>query len=92
MKSTTRQVIVGCIYKHYHGLHYRIDSIGLNVTGYEKGNNKFPLYVVYTQLEDGKFPAGTVWVREKQDFLGKSKMKDDKEINTFELVEDDNVE
>ncbi len=88
MIKTKKQVVVGGIYRHCHGLHYRINSIGLNVTNYEKGNKTFPRFVVYTQLEAGKFPAGTIWVCDEHDFLGTTKGEKGQVVNIFELVED----
>ncbi|MCA9486662.1 hypothetical protein H6501_05440 [Candidatus Woesearchaeota archaeon] len=55
------------IYKHNLNLRYRVEKILLDATGYEKGIEPKRV-VLYTQLETGKFPAGTVWVREEQDF------------------------
>lgn len=59
---------IGGTYEHEGGIQYRVDSIILDATGYESGQEPRRV-VAYTQLGSGKFPAGTQWVREEQDFL-----------------------
>jgi len=56
------------IYQHGAGLKYKVDGVILDATGYETGEEPKRV-VLYTQLEAGKFPEGTLWVREEQDFL-----------------------
>lgn len=91
MQDKEREVVIGRTYRHCHGLRYRVDSVGLNTTGYERGAQILARFVTYTQLEDGKFPAGTVWVREEQDFLGKTSLKNGQLVNTFELAEEERI-
>lgn len=51
------------------GLLYQINNIGRVATGYETTHQLSDEQVVnYTQLEDGDFPAGTIWNREIEDF------------------------
>lgn len=76
------EIKVGKIYRHKHGLRYRVDSIEIHdVTGYESGKSPVE-YVLYTQLEAGKYPAGKQWVREKQDFIGN--FSEDKKSSGFD--------
>ena len=56
------------VYQHGAGLRYKVQSVILDATDYEQGQEPKKV-VLYAQLEDGKFPAGTLWVREEQDFL-----------------------
>lgn len=59
---------IGGTYEHEGGIQYRVDSIVLDATNYESGQEPRRV-VMYTQLGAGKFPTGTQWVREEQDFL-----------------------
>jgi len=62
-------VIVGKVYRHKGGgLTYRVECILLDATGYESGETPKP-FVLYIQLEKGKYPKGTRWVRKLTDFL-----------------------
>lgn len=61
-------VVIGGIYRHESGIKYRVDKLLLDATGFESSDNLTD-YVLYTQLQDGKFPKGTQWVRSKEDFL-----------------------
>lgn len=53
-----KNVIIGEIYKHRLGIRYRIEEILLDATGYEK-TGKLSKTIIYVQLDEGKFPAGT---------------------------------
>lgn len=87
-----REMVPGGLYRHCEGLTYRVKGIapGLNVTGYEQGRPVKSM-VEYEQLEDGEYPAGTVWYRDEDDFLGQTE-KDGAKINIFELISDQGVE
>lgn len=63
----SEQLEVGAIYEHESGIQYRLDKIILNATNYESGKTPEE-FVLYTQLKDGHFPAGTQWTRERSDF------------------------
>ena len=62
------------INKNLSGIKYKINNILLDATGYEEGIEPKKT-ILYTQLDAGKFPVGTLWVREEQDFK-----------NNFELL------
>jgi hypothetical protein len=69
-------VLLGRIYKHREGgLEYRTIQTILDATGYEAAGN-VKESILYEQLISGKYPAGTKWVRDTEDFL-----------NNFDLVE-----
>ncbi len=62
-------VIIGKIYCHKTGgLNYRVEGILLDATHSELGATP-KSFVLYTQLEKGKYPQGTQGVRELTDFL-----------------------
>lgn len=67
-KAPESIVVEGEQYLHPEGIKYRVDSILLNATGYESGE-ELKLFVLYTQLDAGGYPAGTQWVREEKDFV-----------------------
>ena len=69
--NKSRSIEVNTVYKHEHGLKYRVDDIDIHdVTGYEEWENPKE-YVLYTQLDEWTYPAWKKWVREKEDFLKK---------------------
>ena len=62
-------VIIGARYEHCDGGSYRVLSVDLDATHYEETGEVKPI-VRYEQLYQGKFPPGTVWLRDLTDFLG----------------------
>jgi len=62
-------VVIGANYEHCEGGRYRVLSVDLDATHYEETGQVKPV-VRYEQLYQGKFPPGTVWVRDLADFLG----------------------
>ena len=68
MKKDNNKVIIDSTYKHKSGIVYRVKSILLDATGYEK-TGKISKVVLYVQLNDGKFPSGTEWISSESDFL-----------------------
>lgn len=60
----------GMIVKHGQpgGMRYEVEDSRLNATGWEKTQATNGKVINYTQIEDGKYPAGTKWAREEQDF------------------------
>lgn len=50
------------IHKHYKGGHYEVIHIGRN------SNDCNQELVIYQSLEDGDYPAGTIWVRPVTNF------------------------
>lgn len=70
-------VIIGAKYEHCVGGQYRVLSVDLDATHWEETEEVKPV-VRYEQLYQGKFPPGTVWVRDLVDFLG-TREKDGKQ-------------
>lgn len=68
MPAQENDLVVYGIYEHPEGIWYRVDNSLFNATGYESSGN-LAMYVLYTQLDGGKFPADTQWVRSLEDFL-----------------------
>jgi hypothetical protein len=65
------EVFPGEIYQHDKGgLHYQVDEVLLDLTGYEDNHEIGKRAVAYVQLEDGEmFSAGTPYVRTEEDFM-----------------------
>lgn len=84
MGQKKRKVIIGGTYKHIHGIKYKVESLLLNATKYELSKTPKKT-VLYKQLNAGKFPKGTKWVRTERDFLRKIKVKG-KNVDLFEFV------
>ena len=82
--SITKKIKTGTTYLHVpSGKRYRVIDLLPDATGYEK-THEVGESVRYEQLDDGeKFPAGTIWVRRVEDFLGKT-IVDGREVNIFE--------
>lgn len=78
---------MGAVYRHCEGLSYRVLQLVPDATGYETTRSVQGSTVIYEQLENGKFPAGTVWARSEADFLGQT-MVEGKPKETFELLTD----
>ncbi len=76
--------VVGGRYRHFEGTEYIVDRVVYNATGFEETGNLTGT-VFYTQVVAGKFPEGTEYERDLEDFFGKT-MHKGQEVNKFELV------
>jgi hypothetical protein len=65
----------GEIYLHFKNKKYEIIAIALDC---EIRTKKI---VVYKQLYESENPAGTIWVRSLEDFVGEKEFGEDTEIN-----------
>lgn len=72
MLMPCEEVMPKAIYQHDKGgLHYQVDEVLLDLTGYESTHEIGKRAVTYVQLEDGEvFSAGTAYVRTEDDFKG----------------------
>ncbi len=62
------QVPIESIWEHFKGGQYQILSHELDATSYE--DNRPPsVFVRYVQLSDGRYPKGTIWIRQFSDFV-----------------------
>lgn len=81
-----KQIIVGGIYQHCDGLKYRVEEVLLCTDGYEKNHSlSSSRRIIYTQLEDGSYPAGTRWDKSEKEFLGTT-LRNGKNIEIFTLI------
>jgi len=67
--NAKEKITKGQIYCHIDGLSYEIVAMGIDVTGYEKSRKVGGEKVIYKQLEDGKYPTGTIWTRDIVNFF-----------------------
>lgn len=81
-----REIKLDTVYKHTpSGGKYRTIELLHDATGYES-TGEVEESVRYRQITQGeKFPAGTVWVRRTEDFLGTTEV-DGREVPIFEEV------
>lgn len=69
--TSERNIVIGGIYQHYSGdTIYKVVEIVHSAERYEQ-TGKIGKNVIYTQLNDGKLPAGTRWTRSVKNFLDK---------------------
>ena len=68
MFGDTVEIEPGMVVRHDEGLTYRVEDTRRSTEGYEKTHELGGLVVNYTQLEDGGFPAGTLWSKSEAGF------------------------
>ena len=69
MFERSTEIVPGMIVRHVDGLTYRVDRLVDSTDGYEAGHSLNGLRrVLYTQLEDGSFPAGKEWDKDSGEF------------------------
>ena len=58
----------GMVVRHVDGLTYRVEGTGLSTVGYETAHELGGRMVLYVQLEDGSYPAGSYWCKDEEGF------------------------
>lgn len=85
MLQDINDVVIGWVYKHIDWPIYKVYEILPDATGYESSGSIWKS-VRYEQLEDwASYPAGTIWVRRLEDFLGTAN-RGGEEKDIFELT------
>jgi hypothetical protein len=86
-EAAAPELAEGDIIKHYTGTRYRVDGFTTIAEGYEKTGKLVP-GVKYTQLDDGEVnPAGTEYVRSKQEILHGTTKHEGKKVPIFEKLD-----
>ena len=69
MFEESAEIVPGMVVRHVDGLTYRVDKLTDSTDGYEVDHGLNGLRrVLYTQLEDGSFPAGKEWNKDSGEF------------------------
>lgn len=69
MFKASAEIIPGMVVRHVDGLTYRVDKLTDSTDGYEAGHSlNGRKRVLYTQLEDGSYPAGKEWNKDSAEF------------------------
>jgi hypothetical protein len=79
---------VGKVLLHASGIPYRIDDVVRHMDGYEWGEQP-AREVIYTQLADGTFPAGTRYARSEAEILDGMAIYEGKAVPIFRFRDDD---